>query len=337
VQISLSIGICPFAADIGDAASMLVQADLALYRSKEEGRNQYRFHSSELDQEVRERVTLGAELRAAIDRNELTLDYQAQVDLSSRRIVGMEALVRWNHPTRGMLLPDAFLPVAERTGAIVPLGRWVLDRACRQLSQWRQEGIGPEVIAVNVSLSQLKRGADFVAEVLEIVSRWQLQASEIEFDVTEGTLAQLKWTQNDVLPRLRKLGIKIAIDDFGSEYSSFDYVKAFSVNHLKVSRSYISKSERDPEGAAAVAAIFNYARDIGVGVIAQGVETEQQFQLLNSAAPGSQGQGFHFSAAVNAEEAGRLLASGHIPAATRVADAPICAADMRFGARICGR
>jgi diguanylate cyclase (GGDEF)-like protein/PAS domain S-box-containing protein len=311
-HISVSIGICPFGEGIADADAMLAQADLALYRSKDEGRNQYHFHSQDLDREVLERVTLGGELLRAIDAQELELEYQPQVELASGKIIGMEALVRWNHPTRGLLGPGVFIPIAEKTGIIVPLGHWVLDQACGQMKAWRDKGVAPSVVAVNLSLHQLKHGQALIRDVAETLAHWGLPPSALEFDVTEATLAQLKWTQNDVLPQLRALGVKIAIDGFGSEYSSFDYIKEYRVNHLKIAPSYIKEAAIDSDDAAAMRAILAFARDMGIAVIAQGVETEQQSALLQSTDSATQGQGFHFSKAVSAGEAGELLRRGSI-------------------------
>jgi EAL domain-containing protein (putative c-di-GMP-specific phosphodiesterase class I) len=312
IDISVSIGICPYDPEIVEADAMLAQADRALYRSKEEGRNQYHFHSDDLDQEVLDRVTLGGELRRAIERGELELLYQPQVELSAQKIVGMEALVRWNHPTRGLLMPGVFVPIAERTGTIVALGRWVLDRACRQMRLWRDEGICVPLMAVNLSLLELQRGHDLVREVTETIGKWKLSPCDLEFDVTEGTLSQLKWTQSEVLPRLRELGVQIAIDNFGSEYSSFDYVRAYRINHLKIAQSFVNRSCTDAASAATISAIIGFARDVGIGVIAQGVETEEQRMLLCSTDSATQAQGFHFSKAVGATEAGELLRRGRI-------------------------
>ena len=225
----------------------------------------------------------------------------------------MEALVRWKHPTRGLLAAAVFVPIAEKTGTILALGHWVLDQACRQMRLWRDQGLDLPVIAVNLSLFQLKSGQALVRDVTETISKWRLAPSDLEFDVTEATLAQLTWTQNDVLPQLRKLGVKIAIDDFGSEYSSFEYVRAYRVNHLKIAQSFINKSSEDPESAATIRAIVNFARDVGIGVIAQGVETEQQRALLASTDSTTQAQGFHFSEAVGAVRAGVLLRQGRVP------------------------
>jgi diguanylate cyclase (GGDEF)-like protein/PAS domain S-box-containing protein len=312
INISVSIGISAYALDSAGADAMLVQADLALYRSKEEGRNQYHFHSDDLDREVLDRFTLGGEIKRAIEQNEFVLEYQPQVELSSQNILGMEALIRWNHPTRGLLAPAQFIPIAEKTGTIVALGHWVLDQACRQMSLWRKEKLALSVMAVNLSLFQLKSGQELVRDVTETIAKWDLAPSDLEFDVTEATLAQLTWTQNPILPQLRELGVKIAIDDFGSEYSSFDYVRAHRVNHLKIAQSFINRSTTDAESAATIRAIVNFARDIGIVVIAQGVETEQQRDLLTLTDITTQAQGFHFSKAVGAERASEMLRHGRV-------------------------
>jgi diguanylate cyclase (GGDEF)-like protein/PAS domain S-box-containing protein len=312
VNISVSIGISAYASDSAGADAMLVQADLALYRSKDEGRNQYHFHSDDLDREVLDRFTLAGEIKQAIEQNEFEVQYQPQVELSTQNIVGMEALVRWNHPTRGLLAPGVFIPIAEKSGTIIALGQWVLDQACRQMSLWRKEKLHLSVIAVNLSLFQLKGGQELVRDVTETLNKWGLVPSDLEFDVTEATLAQLTWTQNPILPQLRELGVKIAIDGFGSEYSSFDYVRAYRVNHLKVAQSFINRSTTDAECAATIRAIVNFARDIGIVVIAQGVETEQQRDLLTLTDITTQAQGFHFSKAVGAERASELLRNGSL-------------------------
>src|SRR5580704_7058200 len=317
MRISVSIGICPYVQGGSGADIMLVQADMALYRSKNEGRNQFYFHSDDLDKEVLDRTTLAEELRTALEHGELELYYQPQIELSSGNIVGMEALVRWNHPTRGLLAPAVFVPIAEKTGTILALGHWVLDQACQQMRLWRDEGLDLPVMAVNLSLFQLKSGQALVRDVTETISKWHLAPSDLEFDVTEATLAQLTWTHNDVLPQLRRLGVKIAIDDFGSEYSSFEYVRAYRVNHLKIAQSFINRSTEDPECAATIRAIVNFARDVGIGVIAQGVETEQQRDLLASTGSKTQAQGFHFSEAVGAVRAGALLRQGSVALSPR--------------------
>jgi diguanylate cyclase (GGDEF)-like protein/PAS domain S-box-containing protein len=312
VRISASIGICPYAPGSTAADTMLAQADLALYRSKEEGRNQYHFHSEDLDQEVFDRLTLANDLRTAIEQNELELYYQPEVELSTGKILGMEALARWNHPEHGLLGADAFIPIAEKTGAIVALGHWVLEQACQQMHRWRTQGTAPPVITVNLSLVQIKSGDELVRDVSAILAKWGLQPSDLKFDVTEATLAQTKWTRNDVLPQLRELGVKIAIDDFGTEYSSFDYLKTYRVNHLKIAQTFINAAPDDADSATTVRAIINFARELGIGIIAEGVETKEQRAFLISAGATTQAQGFYFSEAVDSTRASELLQCGSI-------------------------
>jgi diguanylate cyclase (GGDEF)-like protein/PAS domain S-box-containing protein len=310
VHVSASIGVCPYIAGSESPEEMLAQADAALYRSKEEGRNQYRFHSEELDLEVRARVALGEDLKKAIEREQLELYYQPQVELSSGKIVGVEALLRWHHPQQGLLEAAAFVPIAERTGGIVLLGRWVLDQACRQMSQWREQGMAPPLVAINLSLGQLRKGAELVRDVVECLAKWQLDASVLEFDVTESTLAQMTWTHNDVLPQLRALGARIAIDDFGTEYSSFEYLRTYRVNHLKIAQSMLKRAIDDPDSAATVRAIMNLAREARIGIIVEGLETEAQRVFLGSTGSTTLAQGYYFSGAVVADEAGDFLRTG---------------------------
>ncbi|MGV8864841.1 MAG: EAL domain-containing protein [Pseudomonas sp.] len=312
VNISVSIGISTYGPDSESAHHMLVQADMALYRSKEQGRNQYHFHSDEINQEVVDRVLLTNELKKAIEQNELELHYLPEVDLTSGKILGMEALVRWNHPERGLLGADVFIPAAEKTGTIIALGHWVLNQACQQMNQWRSEGKAPPLIAINLSLAQLKSGNELIRDVVETTKKWGLSPSDLEFDVTEATLAQTKWTQNDVLPRLSDLGVQIAIDDFGTDYSSFDYLKTYRVNHLKLAQSFINHASVYPKSALTLRAILNFARDMGIGIIAEGVETHAQRTSLMSTGSPMTAQGYYFSKAVDSLHAGDLLTVGII-------------------------
>jgi len=306
VHITVSIGVCPYQPSSPSPDILLTQADLALYRAKDQGRNQYRFHSEDLDAEVLARVTLSDELRSAIGRNELVLYYQPQVEVLSSKIAGVEALVRWNHPTRGLLLPDQFLPIAEQTGTIVALGHWVFNKACEQMRAWRNEGLTP-IMTVNVSLMQLKNAREFIQETLKTTEKWDLALSDFEFDVTEATIAYLTWTQNDALAQLRRLGARIAIDNFGAEYSSFDYLRSYSVNHLKIARGLVASAISNPEGAAMIRVMINMARELGIGITAEGVETEEQLLLLLNSGVTSKAQGFYFSRAVDASHASELL------------------------------
>ena len=312
VRVSVSIGISSYAPISLSADSLLTQADMALYRSKEKGRNQYHFHSEEINQEVVERMTIANDLKTAIEHDELELRYWPEVDLSSGKILGMEAQVSWNHPQRGLLEAQAFLPAAEKTGTIIALGHWVLERACRQMRQWRDEGMAPPVVAIKLSLAQLKSGPELIYDVLRTTARWELCPWDLRFDVTEATLAQTKWTHNDVLPRLRELGVKIAIDDFGTEYSSFDYLKTYQVNHLKLAQTFIDMAARDPASATTLRAIINFARDVGIGIIAEGVETQEQRSSLMATGSPMNAQGHYFSQAVSSQQAAELLKAGSI-------------------------
>jgi EAL domain-containing protein (putative c-di-GMP-specific phosphodiesterase class I) len=312
LHVTASIGICPYDEGSTSPDAMLAQADLALYRSKEEGRNCYRFHSDDLDHQVLERVTLSNDLRKAIENAELELYYQPQVELRSRRIVGMEAYVRWHHPERGRLAAAEFVPIAEKTGSIIPLGQWVLENACAQMRAWRDEGVNPPVVTINLSLAQLKNGAELIKDVRAAIAKWRLEPVDLNFDVTEAMLAQLTLMRNDVLRELRGIGVGISIDDFGSQYSSLDYLRTYHINHLKITSGFMDSAGQDPERATTVRAIVNFARELGIGVVTEGVETEDQLGVSNSTSIIA--QGLYFSDALDAEHAQALLRQGSIVA-----------------------
>lgn len=308
--VTASIGVCPYSPSSASPDTMLAQADLALYRSKEEGRNRFHFHSNDLDQQVQERVAVVEELKRALEYQQLELHYQPQVEIVSGQIVGMEALVRWNHPERGLLHASAFIPAAERAGLTTVVGNWVLDQACRQMRKWRDEGVAPPVIAINLSLTQVRSSKELVRVVREATLRWNIEPSALEFDVTEGTLAQATLSHNDVLTQLRGLGARIALDDFGTEYSSFEYLRAYDVSHLKIARSFVSSALDDPHSAAIIRSIVSLARELGIGVIAEGVETKEQRTMLAATGSPPRAQGHFYSEAVDADKAGVMLRAG---------------------------
>ncbi|MGY4818034.1 GGDEF/EAL domain-containing response regulator [Pseudomonas chlororaphis subsp. piscium] len=304
VRISVSIGISLYSPQTLSADSLMAQSDMALYRSKDQGRNQFHFHSEEINREVTERVTLANDLKLALERDELHLHYLPEVDLGTGRILGMAAQVRWLHPQRGWLEAEDFMPAAEKTGIVIALGHWLLDQACRQMRAWRDQNVAPPLIAIHLSLVQLKTGPELIYDVLRTTARWDLCPWDLRFDVTEGTLAQTKWTHNDILPRLCELGVKIAIDDFGTEYSSFDYLKTYRVNHLKLAQRFLDSASSDPDNAMTLRAILNFAREVGIGVTAEGVETqEQRTTLISNGTPLGHSPGM----AVDSEQAGELL------------------------------
>ncbi len=307
MRITVSIGISPYMSETAGPDEMLAQADIALYRAKDEGRNQYCFHTAGLDREVQERVTLANDLRQALEHDELELYFQPQVELTTGLIVGVEALIRWNHPTRGLLQPSDFLPIIESTPIVLTLGQWVLDHACGQMSDWRQAGIAPPILAVNLSLRQLQTGEGLVEAITQTLAKWGLSPKTLELDVTESMLAHVTLHKNAVLDRLHQLGVKIAIDDFGMQYSSLDYLRTYRVSRVKIPRSMMDAAMQDPEASAMMRAIVGLGRELGIDVVAQGVETEQQRDLLRGAPSPAKVQGFYYSAPVPAAEATELL------------------------------
>ena len=311
VRITASIGISPYSADLAGVEAMMMQADLALYRAKDDGRNCFRFHTGELDQQVHLRVTLAEELRVAIDGAELELYYQPLVEIVSGQIAGLEALVRWNHPTRGLIMPSIFIPIAERTGAIVPLGHWVFEETCRQLKRWHDQGISPQTLAVNVSGVQFKRSPNLALDIAASLARWGIKSDNIEVELSETVLMEMTQKHGDALERLQQLGVRIAIDDFGTGYSSLKYLTIYPVNRLKIAQDLVFRVTTDARNATVVRAAIRLAQELGIEVIAEGVETEAQANFLLSAGC-AYAQGYYFSRPVNAERATQLLRQGKI-------------------------
>jgi diguanylate cyclase len=317
VHISASIGISRYTPEAAGPDAMMIQADLALYRAKEDGRNCYRFHSVDLDRQVQERVTIADELRGAIDRDELELYYQPQVELCSGRIVGMEALLRWNHPKRGQISPSVFIPIAERSGQIQQLGQWVLDAACRQLREWQDAGIAPELVGVNYSALHFKASADLADEVGGSLDEWGVPAGMIEIELTESVLMEITQQHDARLQRLRQLGVRIALDDFGTGYSSLSYLANYPISRVKIAQELVAGVEADGRSATVVRAAIRLARELGIDIIAEGIETEGQGKFLLSAGC-EHGQGFYFSRPVDAGRAAELLRAGQIVPARRL-------------------
>jgi EAL domain-containing protein (putative c-di-GMP-specific phosphodiesterase class I) len=306
VRITASIGIAVYSPEAATPDALMVQADLALYRAKADGRDCYRFHSEALDVEIRERVTIAAELRAAIGRNELRLHYQPQVDLATGRLIGLEALVRWQHPQRGLLGPAHFIPVAERTGSIVPLGQWVFEEACRQLSAWHRAGLYPPVVAVNFSAIQLKSQPNVDRQIAAALARWQIDPCNIEIELTESVLMEVSQQQNQLFESLRQIGLRTAIDDFGTGYSSLSYLTSYPVTRVKIAQALVSAVTSDARSATVVRAAIHLAQELGIGCIAEGVESKAQAEFLLSAGCEA-AQGYHFGAPICAEDTTALL------------------------------
>jgi diguanylate cyclase (GGDEF)-like protein/PAS domain S-box-containing protein len=307
LRVTATIGIALYSPDVTSADEILAQADRALYRAKEEGRDRYRFHSRELDAIVHERVTMAEELRAGIDRDELELYYQPQVTVATGQIVGVEALVRWNHPRLGQLKPGAFLPAAERTGAIVPLGAWVLDKACQQFRLWRNQGLAPPLIAINLSSSQLRLGLDFCSNVQRVLSKWGLSPHDLEFDIPEAVLSEVYGSNSDTLKKLRDLGVRLAIDDFGAEYTSMGRLKSYRVERLKIAPYFIKSMTSNAADAGSVRLMMHLASKLGIEIVAKSVETEEQQAFLLSTDEGTNAQGFYYSKPLAARQATDFL------------------------------
>jgi diguanylate cyclase (GGDEF)-like protein/PAS domain S-box-containing protein len=312
LHITASIGIAFFARDTAGAEEMIKQADVALYRAKELGRNQYHFHSEALDAAVIERVMLGGDLRRALERGELELYYQPQIDLETRRIVGLEALVRWRHAKQGLLYPSRFIPIAEKNGTILPLGRWVADEVLRQIATWRAEQLTPPTIAINVSAEQLKAMPEFDRQLAERLVRWNVPASAIEIELTETVLMETTRQHGEVIDRLRALGVAIAIDDFGTGYSSLGYLRAYHVNHIKIAQEFVKDIQADSGDLAIVRAAVSLGRELGITVIAEGVENDHQLALLIKAGC-RYVQGYYFSAPLTAARTAELLRHPDLP------------------------
>jgi diguanylate cyclase (GGDEF)-like protein/PAS domain S-box-containing protein len=302
-----SIGVAPYCADVATPEGMMMKADLALYRAKAGGRNQFRFHVAELDRQVRERVRIGEDLRLAIERAEFELYYQPQVELASGGIVGLEALIRWNHPTRGLLLPSVFIPIAETTGSILPIGQWVIEQACRQMGLWRDQGMVPPLMAVNISAAQFKLASDFDRIVTESLAKFGVPPCALELELTESVLMETMQKHNEPLERLRRLGVRLAIDDFGTGYSSLSYLRRFPFDRIKIDKSFIDDLATQNESIEIVRAIVTLANGLGMSTIAEGVESAVQVDKLRELGC-DQIQGYVFSPPRPAADVARLFA-----------------------------
>lgn len=304
-RISCSVGVSRYAEELDGPDAMLMQADLALYRAKDAGRNRVCIHDKTIDQLACDRVILGRELKAAIESGGLALHYQPQVDIESGRIVGLEALVRWNHSQRGQIPPALFIPIAEKTGSIVDLGKWVFDEACRQIRVWQDEGIDAPPIAVNVSAIQCKR-PELEQDVVASLTRWKIAPGRIEIELTESVLMEATQHHRDIIARLRTLGLRLAIDDFGTGYSSLNYLTNFPVDRIKIAQELIFNCTAETRCAAVVRAAIHLAEELDTEVLAEGVETAEHARFLSSAGC-KFAQGYFFSRPVDAAQATTLL------------------------------
>jgi diguanylate cyclase (GGDEF)-like protein/PAS domain S-box-containing protein len=305
VVLGASIGIVCFPENGREVESLLRNADVAMYAAKDQGRGRYQFYSAEMNARAHERLLLEADLRHALERGELFLDYQPQVNLVSGTVVGLEALMRWRHPERGMVPPAQFIPIAEDCGLIMAFGAWAMEVACRDHARWLAEGLLDGTMAVNVSALQFRQ-SDFVDTVARVIEHTGLPPDKLEIEVTESVVMRGIDEVRAKLNALDALGVKLAIDDFGTGYSSLSYLKQFPIYRLKVDQSFTRGLPDDRESAAIVQAIIGLARSLGLDVLAEGIETEAQAVLLRSMFCDA-GQGYLYARPMSAEDCAAYL------------------------------
>ena len=305
IFVTPSIGIASCQGEAVDPDLVLRRADVAMYRSKELGRNNFQFYAPEMETQSREKLALDSDLRRALARREFCLFYQPKYSLATNRLVGLEALIRWRHPERGLVSPGEFIPILEENGVIVEVGEWVLHEACRQLGAWRRLVREPVHVAVNLSARQFRR-AEVVDRVIGALAASGLEPHLLELEITESLLMQNTEDSVPALRALKELGVRVGIDDFGTGYSSLAYLKQFSIDTLKIDQSFIRDLETDRNDAAIITAIIAMARKLGFRVTAEGVETAAQLEFLRAHGC-DEVQGFYFSPPVPAAAVPELL------------------------------
>jgi len=305
LRVPASIGISVYPDDAGDAEMLLSHADTAMYYAKENGRNTVqRFHQDMVGRAV-ERQFMETNLRSALEGNEFSLYYQPKVDLTTHAVIGVEALLRWRHPQRGMIPPAQFIPVAEDAGLILPIGRWVLREACRQSREWLDAGLPPMPMAVNISAAEF-RSNDFAETIRAALDEAVVDPQSLELEITESVLMKHAESTVSTLHSLKAIGVKLAVDDFGTGYSSLAYLRQFPIDCLKVDQSFVREISRNADGAVLVRAVISMGKSLNKRVIAEGVETREQLEFL-TAAGCEEGQGYYFEQPMSAPRFGALL------------------------------
>lgn len=291
--VSPSIGLALYPNDDDSAAALLTKADTAMYHVKDKGRAGFQFFTTEMNTRVVDRMELEVGLRRALEREEFVIHYQPKVELATRRIQGMEALLRWNHPERGMIPPDTFIPLAEESGLIIMIGEWVLREVCKQLKKWRADGLPPMTMAVNISARQFKQ-QDLVERISAILDETGLEASFLELELTESYLMNNVTEAIAKLHALKGMGLRLSLDDFGTGYSSLGYLKQFPIDVVKIDKSFVDDILANPDDATIVRTIILMAHNLNKAVVAEGVETEEQLHFLTEHSC-EMVQGFYFS------------------------------------------
>ncbi len=305
LTVTPSMGVAIFPDDASNSSQLVKRSDMAMYHAKDSGKNTIKLFTSELGERQDNWLSMERDLWDAQINDELKVYYQAKVDIASRKIIGAEALLRWQHPDLGMVAPDRFIPIAEECGAIVPIGEWVLRQVCEQLVSWQSMGLVPVPIAVNLSVKQLG-SEDLVSIVGDCLQTNTVCLGNLELELTESVLMKDTSYAIKILNELSDLGIKISLDDFGTGYSSLSYLKRFPLCTLKIDRSFVSDIETDSDDAAIVEAILSLSKSMGLKVVAEGVETELQYEFLKKRGC-EEAQGYLFSKPVPVEEFTELL------------------------------
>jgi EAL domain-containing protein (putative c-di-GMP-specific phosphodiesterase class I) len=306
LHVTASVGVSVYPDDGPDAESLIKNADTAMYQAKASGRKTFQFFTSEMNVSAVERQSIEEDLRHALENREFALHYQPKVNLKTGAVVGAEALLRWAHPTRGPLSPGKFIPVAEETGLILPIGAWVLREACVQAKFWKDAGLRLGTMAVNVSTVQFREDA-FLVDLLSVLRETGLDPRSLELEVTESVLMRNTEASVSILKAVRDIGIRVAVDDFGTGYSSLSYLRRFPLDSLKIDQSFLHKIHEAPDDSIIVSAIIGMGRNIGLRVIAEGVETAEELAFLK-ANDCDEAQGYYFSRPVPPEEFVKLLA-----------------------------
>jgi diguanylate cyclase (GGDEF)-like protein/PAS domain S-box-containing protein len=304
-RVTASVGISLYPADARDEQALMKNADVAMYHAKEEGKNNFQFYSKDIKAQSLERLALEAALRRALERKEFSLHYQAKLDFHSGRISGVEALLRWQNPELGAIAPAQFIPLAEETGIIVPIGRWVLQEACAQNVAWQRQGLPALCVAVNLSARQFS-DANFLSDVVAALEQSGMKPELLELELTESMVMRNPEQAAQLLAAVKRLGVRIAIDDFGVGYSSLAQIKRFPIDTLKVDRSFIRDLPENAEDRAITQAIIAMGKSLSLSVVAEGVETQEQQNFLRSQACDAM-QGYYFSKPLPQEDFAGLL------------------------------
>ena len=302
---SVCIGVALYPDDDDHGDNLLKYADAAMYHAKGQGGNNYQFYNEELTSRVKKRLSMETRLRHALERDEFQLHYQPIFCLKGQQPVGVEALIRWQDPKLGMIMPDNFIPLAEETGLIVPIGDWVLDQACNQIREWESQGLGKLHLAVNVSSVQFDHDRLY-SSVISSLKTSGLDPTQLELEITERMFLNISTSVSDTLDKLTDKGVKLSIDDFGTGYSSLSYLKQLPINTLKIDRSFITGIPKDKDDLQIVSTIISMAHGLNMDVVAEGIETEDQLNYLNTLNC-ARGQGYYLSKPQSTEEITKWL------------------------------